>query len=94
MISEGVKVSVETFYQQDYSNPRQSEYMFAYRVTIENKNPFPVKLEGRKWHIFDALPGRQGRLQDNWEHPTQDCYRIVEGEVVRPSVRPPDQRSG
>ncbi|MGQ0740463.1 MAG: Co2+/Mg2+ efflux protein ApaG, partial [Bacteroidota bacterium] len=36
MISEGVKVSVEAFYQTDYSNPLQSEFMFAYRITIEN----------------------------------------------------------
>ena len=36
LISEGVEVSVETFYQQDYSNPIQSEYMFAYRIAIEN----------------------------------------------------------
>ena len=54
MISEGVKVSVETFYQQDYSNPLQSEFMFAYRITIENHNGFPVKLHSRHWHIFDA----------------------------------------
>ena len=54
MISEGVKVSVETFYQQDYSNPLQSEFMFAYRITIENHNSFPVKLHSRHWHIFDS----------------------------------------
>jgi ApaG protein len=53
-ISEGVKISVETFYQQDYSNPLQSEYMFAYKITIENNNDFPVKLHSRHWHIFDS----------------------------------------
>ncbi|MBD0333699.1 MAG: Co2+/Mg2+ efflux protein ApaG [Chitinophagaceae bacterium] len=65
-ISEGVKVSVETFYQQDYSNPVQSEFMFAYRITIENHNLFPVKLHTRHWYIFDS----------NGEH------REVEGEGV------------
>ena len=35
-ISEGIEVSVETFYQPDYSNPVSGEYMFAYRITIEN----------------------------------------------------------
>ncbi len=65
-ISEGVKISVETFYQQDYSNPMQSEYMFAYRITIENHNSFPVKLHSRHWHIFDS----------NGEH------RQVEGDGV------------
>lgn len=65
-ISEGVQVSVETFYQQDYSNPLLSEFMFAYRITIENHNPFPVKLHSRHWYIFDS----------NGE------FREVEGEGV------------
>ncbi|MDB5196222.1 MAG: cobalt transporter [Flaviaesturariibacter sp.] len=65
-ISEGVKISVETFYQQDYSNPLQSEYMFAYRITIENHNSFAVKLHSRHWHIFDS----------------DGEYREVEGEGV------------
>jgi ApaG protein len=53
-ISEGVNISVETFYQAEYSNPAGSEYMFAYRITIENINAFPVKLISRHWHIFDS----------------------------------------
>ena len=65
-ISEGVQVSVETFYQQDYSNPLQSEFMFAYRITIENHNPFPVKLHSRHWYIFDS----------------SGSHREVEGEGV------------
>lgn len=66
LISEGVEVSVETFFQQDYSNPMQSEYMFAYRIAIENHNSFPVKLHRRHWHIFDS----------------NGTYREVEGEGV------------
>jgi len=54
LISEGVEVSVETYYQQDYSNPVQSEYMFAYRIAIENHNAFPIKLHRRHWYIFDS----------------------------------------
>ena len=54
LISEGVEISVETFYQQDYSNPLQSEYMFAYKIAIENHNSFPIKLLRRHWHIFDS----------------------------------------
>ena len=53
-ISEGMEVSVETFYQPDYSNPISGEYMFAYRITIENHNGFAVKLHRRHWHIFDS----------------------------------------
>ncbi|MBS1654914.1 MAG: Co2+/Mg2+ efflux protein ApaG [Bacteroidetes bacterium] len=65
-ISEGVEVNVETFYQPDYSNPLQSEYMFAYRISIENHNAFPVKLLRRHWYIFDS----------------NGQYREVEGEGV------------
>lgn len=74
-ISEGVKISVETFYQPDYSNPVNSEYMFAYRITIENNNSFPVKLLRRHWHIFDS----NGSLRE------------VEGEGVigvQPQINP------
>ncbi len=53
-VSEGIHISVETFYQPDYSNPVSGEYMFAYRVNIENKNNFPVKLLRRHWFICDA----------------------------------------
>ena len=65
-ISEGVTISVETFYQPDYSNPLSSEYMFAYRITIENNNSFPVKLLRRHWFIFDS----------------DSTHREVEGEGV------------
>jgi ApaG protein len=65
-ISEGMEVSVETFYQPDYSNPISGEYMFAYRITIENHNNFSVKLLRRHWHIFDS----------------NGSYREVEGEGV------------
>jgi ApaG protein len=77
-ISEGVKISVETFYQQDYSNPIQSEYMFAYRITIENNNDFPVKLHSRHWYIFDS----------------DSSYREVEGEGVvgmQPTIAPGEE---
>jgi len=53
-ISEGVEVSVETFYQAEYSNPANHEFMFAYRITIENHNHFSIKLLQRKWYILDS----------------------------------------
>jgi ApaG protein len=74
-ISEGVEINVETFYQPDYSNPVSGEYMFAYRITIENHNQFPVKLHRRHWYIFDS----------------NGSYREVEGEGVvgvQPIVNP------
>lgn len=77
-ISEGIEVSIETFFQKDYSNPLQNEFMFAYRITIENHNSYPVKLLRRFWEIFDS----------NSEH------REVEGEGVvgvQPLIMPGKQ---
>lgn len=77
-ITEGVKVTVESFYQPDYSNPLANEFMFAYRITIENGNLFPVKLLRRHWHIFDSNAQK----------------REVEGEGVvgvQPQINPGEQ---
>jgi len=53
-VTEGVSVSVETFYQPGPSNPLNSEYLFAYRITIENQSTMPIKLISRHWHIIDS----------------------------------------
>ncbi len=58
-VTEGITISVETFYQPDYSNPIGSEFMFAYRITIENNNNFPIKLLRRHWHIIDSNGARR-----------------------------------
>lgn len=77
-ISEGVEISVETFYQPDYSNPLNNEFMFAYRITIENHNSFSVQLMHRHWYIFDS----NGEMRE------------VEGEGVvglQPTLQPGEQ---
>lgn len=65
-ISEGILVNVEVFYQPEYSNAFQNEYMFAYRITLENFNSYSVKLLRRNWYIFDS----------------NGTYRLVEGDGV------------
>lgn len=77
-ISAGIEITVEVFYQSDYSNPLKGEFMFAYRITIENHNKFSVQLLRRHWFIFDS----------NAEH------REVEGEGVvgvQPILAPGEQ---
>lgn len=54
-ISAGVLVAVECSYEPELSNPMQSENMFSYKITIENQNPYSVKLLRRHWYIFDSL---------------------------------------
>lgn len=74
-ITEGIEVNVEVFYQPDYSSPLKHEFMFAYRITLENLNNFSVQLLNRNWKIFDS----------NGE------YREVEGEGVvgiQPIIHP------
>lgn len=53
-VTNGVSVSVETFYQAAQSNPVNSEYLFAYRITIENLSAVPVQLLSRHWYIVDS----------------------------------------
>ena len=53
-VTNGVSVSVETFYQSAQSNPLSGEYLFAYRITIENLSAVPVQLLSRHWYIIDS----------------------------------------
>lgn len=58
-ITEGVKVSVETIYQPEYSNPSNDHFMFAYRIQIENLGAYSVQLMRRHWLIFDSNGSRR-----------------------------------
>jgi ApaG protein len=53
-VTEGIKVSVRTEYQSDYSSPLQSHYVFTYRITIENASDYTVHLLRRHWTIYDS----------------------------------------
>lgn len=77
-ISEGIKINVETFYLPNQSKPLENEFVFAYRITVENFNTFSVQLIKRQWYIFDS----------NGE------YKDVEGEGVvgvQPIIKPNNQ---
>lgn len=76
-ITEGVKVSVETIYQPEYSNPANEHFMFAYKVNIENLTEYSVQLLNRHWQIFDS----------------NGAHREVDGEGVvgqQPIIEPGD----
>lgn len=53
-ITEGVKVSIETIFQPEYSNPLNDHFMYAYRVEISNLTESSVHLLRRYWKIFDS----------------------------------------
>lgn len=52
--TEGVKVSVATEYQPQYSSAAQTHYVFTYRIRIENNSENTVQLLRRHWTIFDS----------------------------------------
>lgn len=56
-VTEGVSITVETFYQAEQSNPVSAEYLHAYRITIENLGATPVQLISRHWYIIDSFYG-------------------------------------
>ena len=58
-LTKGINISVETFYQPENSNPLNSEFMFAYRITIQNNNGFSVRLLRRHWFILEANATRR-----------------------------------
>lgn len=54
LTTNGVRISVETFYQEQYSKPIEYQFIFAYRVTIDNLSEDPVQLLRRHWVILDS----------------------------------------
>ena len=57
--TKSMRVSVRSFYLADQSRPDDSQYVWAYRVRIENLGAEPVQLISRTWRIVDD----QGRVQ-------------------------------
>ncbi len=53
-VTHGIKISVESQYQEVYSRPEQRQYFFSYRIRIENNSDYTVQLLRRHWFIFDA----------------------------------------
>lgn len=76
-VTQGVSISVESFYQEEHSNAVKNEFMHAYRITIQNLSPVPVQLISRHWYIADTYYGTE--------------IREVEGEGVvgeQPIIQP------
>jgi len=54
LITNGIKISAETFYLDNISKPSKNEFLFNYKITIENLSANTVKLLKRKWKVKDA----------------------------------------
>lgn len=58
-ITQGIRVTVDTLYQPEYSHPARAHYVFTYRILIENRSDFTIQLLRRKWHIYDGTGVRR-----------------------------------
>lgn len=65
-ITQGIKITVETAYQERLSNPNNQYHLFSYHISIENGSDFEIQLLRRQWFIFDS----------------DGLHREVEGEGV------------
>ncbi len=79
LITNGVKISVETYYHPHYSSDMEGRNCFEYRIRIENLNPFRIQLLSRYWLIEDSngerkivegpgVVGQQPILEQDQEH--------------------------
>jgi ApaG protein len=60
--TRGIRVQVESFYDEERSSPRESYYFFAYQVRISNVGTEKAQLVSREWVITDA-DGEMQRVQ-------------------------------
>lgn len=74
-ITDGMRVTVYPWFAREESQPEAGQYVFPYRVRIENVTRLPARLMSRYWLIVDGAGGTS----------------VVEGEGVvgeQPTIPP------
>lgn len=64
--TQRITVSAESFYQEQYSQPEEDQYVHAYRIRISNNSATPIRLLSRSWEVIEGTGER----------------RLIEGEGV------------
>ncbi len=59
-VTRAIRVQVEPIYLHEQSEPDDGQFVWAYRVQIENEGPETVQLLTRYWQITDGM----GRVQE------------------------------
>ena len=59
-VTRDIEVQVEPFFLPERSDPAQNRYVWAYRITIDNRSDALVQLLSRYWHITDGA----GRVEE------------------------------
>ncbi len=83
-VTRNITVNVEPFYLEDQSDPQESRYVWAYRVTIDNQSDESVTLLSRYWHITDGAGRTEevrgpGVVGDQPELDPGDSYQYTSG---------------
>jgi ApaG protein len=60
--TQGIRIQVESLYDEDRSSPPENYYFFVYQVRISNLGERKVQLVSREWLITDAN-GETQRVQ-------------------------------
>lgn len=60
--TRGIRVQVQSFYDEERSSPQESYYFFAYQVRIINAGDEQAQLLSREWIITDGN-GEMQRVQ-------------------------------
>ena len=54
LTTNGVRVTVRSFYLEDQSKPEENHFVWAYRIAIANVGRETVQLLRRSWDVTDA----------------------------------------
>lgn len=79
-VTSGIKISVETNFENTFYKNYKVHFAFGYKVTIENQSKDSVQLNSRYWRVHDAL----------------NDIEIIEGEGVigrKPVLKPGDSHT-
>lgn len=91
LVTNGVKVSVQSMFMPEQSSVKQKTYCYAYRISIVNETDHPVQLLRRHWRILnghaeerivagDGVIGKQPVLWPGEEH------AYVSGAVISTGI--------
>lgn len=90
-LGDNVAIEVTSQYQAEQSDPDSNRFVFAYHITITNRNPQPVQLLSRRWLIVDGDQKTQevegeGVVGEQPVIAADDSYSYTSGAVLATSV--------
>lgn len=81
-LTEGVEVAVEANYQEEFSKPSEDQFVYAYRVVINNFTNELLKVQARHLFVFDSMGKKreikgEGVVGDQPVIDSMDYYEYV-----------------